>query len=129
MPNQVMMLSGTTAQLRSFTVDQPVKVVHIDPRILQTLGPAAQPNPAPVAAPARGPALYIIEEYELVTVPGDFGVTRNVVSTLNIPGGGKKTLFFKTVRSETKSGTISETVLESQDKSVVQDMGRSMSSS
>src|SRR5262249_49946215 len=122
MPADVMFRPGTQMSLLALQ-QPPMKVVHFDPRILE-------PPPAPrQPETARGPSLYIIEEYALVTVPGDFGVTRNVVSTMTIPGRARQTLFFKTTQSQTQSGTISETALESQDKSVADNMSHAMSSS
>jgi hypothetical protein len=93
--------------------------------------PTPAPPPAPPAAPAvtLTPALFIVEEYQLLTVPGDIGVTRNVVGTINIPGNAKKTMFVKTKHVVASSGTITQTALESQDQAVSSNLGQSISSS
>jgi hypothetical protein len=88
----------------------------------------APPKPAPVPTLIY-PALYIIEEYQLITVPGDVGVTRNVVGTINITGNSRKTIYVRTKRAEAKSGTISQTVFESRDQSVSKNLSQSISSS
>jgi hypothetical protein len=106
-------------------------------RFLDTALQAPSPDPIPRITPpsrlppmAKGvPALYVIEEYQLVTVPGDIGVTRNVVGTLSIPGNAKRTKFVKTRHVVAQSGTVTQTALESQDTAVIKNMSDSVSAS
>jgi hypothetical protein len=92
-----------------------------------------RPHPKPATPPVKSvhplPGLYIIEQYQLITVPGDIGVTRNIIDTIKIAGHAKQTSTFLISHTETKAGSISSTVLETSDRAVTDHLGKSMNSS
>jgi hypothetical protein len=75
------------------------------------------------------PALCIIEYYQLTTAPGDLGITRNIVDTINIPGHSKRTQSIRTRHESSSSTSTTSSAIESQDASVAKNLSQSLHTS
>src|SRR5215475_547835 len=76
------------------------------------------------------PTLCIIQYYQITTVSGDFGATRNIVGdTLIEPPHSKSTRYVKTRTVTTSTTSVTSSVLESRDVSVAEDLSQSIRNS
>jgi hypothetical protein len=76
------------------------------------------------------PTLCIVQYYQITTVPGDFGATRNIVGdTLIEPPHSKSTRYVKTRTVTTSTTSVTSSVLESRDASVAKDLSQSIRNS
>lgn len=76
--------------------------------------PPLVPSPAPAPPPWR-PQIYLVEEFQLVTVGGDLGVMPDVVGSVNVMPNSTKKTYLKTRRSQKIEGTFSTSAIESHD--------------
>lgn len=76
--------------------------------------PHTDPKPAPAPA-AWKPQIYLVEEFQLVTVGGDLGVMPVVVASVNVMPNSTKKTYLKIKKSQHVEGTFSSSAVESQD--------------
>lgn len=98
----------------------------------ERIGPPIAPAPAPTApieATRTLPALYIVEYYQLTTMPGDVGLTRNIVQSINVAAGAKQSWIVRTRSLVKRTSEVSTSVLESQERAVAKNLSKSISES
>lgn len=111
------------------TLDK-IELYQASPPRAATSPIAIEVPPVPRAPAQRGePALCIVEYYQLTTVPGDLGVTRNIVSSIAITGLTKQTWSVRTKHAVSKTASITQSAVESEDSSVSNDLSQSVRNS
>lgn len=96
--------------------------------------PPVPPSPAPPAplTPALSawkPQIYLVEEFQLVTVGGDLGVMPTVVASVNVMPNTTIKKYLTTKKSQRVEGTFSSSAVESQDSVAAKALSDSVRSS
>lgn len=99
-------------------------------RILKRRDPAPAFTPPPSATPLKAePGIYIIEEFQLVTLGGDLGVMPSPIASFTAPPHSTKKTYLKIKKIQKVEGTVTSSAVESSDTAAANALSNSIRNS